>query len=43
MTEKNIAKVLTKELLNLGFKVHRYDAITTSLIYLKLDYIDLML
>ena len=38
MTEKKIAKILVKKLVSLGFVVHRYDAITTSSIYLKLDF-----
>lgn len=38
MNEKQIAKILTQKLLNMEFIVHRYDAITTNSIYLKLDY-----
>ena len=38
MNEKQIAKILIKELSELGFTIHRYNAITTSSIYLKLDY-----
>ncbi len=38
MNEKQIAKVLVEELLKLGFTVHRYNAVTTNSIYLKLDY-----
>lgn len=38
MNEKQIAKILTQKLLNMGFIVHRYNAITTNSIYLKLDY-----
>ena len=33
-----MAKILIKELSELGFTIHRYNAITTSSIYLKLDY-----
>ena len=38
MNEKQIAKILTQKLLNMGFIVHRYNAITTNSIYLKFDY-----
>ena len=38
MNEKQIAKVLIEELLKLGFVVHRYNAVTTNSIYLKLDF-----
>lgn len=38
MNEKQIANILVNELKNLGFIVHRYNAVTTSSIYLKLDY-----
>ena len=38
MNEQQIAKILTQKLLNMGFIVHRYNAITTNSIYLKLDY-----
>ena len=38
MTEKQIAKYLTEELVRLGFVVHKYNAVTTDSIYLKLDY-----
>lgn len=38
MNEKQMAKILIKELSELGFTIHRYNAITTSPIYLKLDY-----
>ena len=38
MNGKDVVKVLTKRLLDLGFIVHRYDAYSTSSIYLKLDY-----
>lgn len=38
MNEKQIAEILTKELKELGFIVHRYDAYSTDSIYLKLDY-----
>ena len=38
MNEKQIAKVLIEELLKLGFIVHRYNAVTTNSIYLKLDF-----
>ena len=38
MNEKQVAKLLTKELLKLKFTVHRYNAYSTSSIYLKLDY-----
>ena len=38
MNEKQMAKILIKELSELGFTVHRYNAVTTSSIYLKLDY-----
>lgn len=38
MNEKQMAKILIKELSELGLTIHRYNAITTSSIYLKLDY-----
>lgn len=38
MTGEEIATILTEKLSKLGFVVHRYNAITTSSIYLKLDY-----
>lgn len=38
MNEKQIAKILTTELKELGFTVHRYDAYSTDSIYLKLDF-----
>lgn len=38
MNEKDIAKILTKNLIKMGFVVHRYDAYSTNSIYLKLDY-----
>lgn len=38
MNEKQLANALIKELLNLGFIVHRYNAFSTNSIYLKLDY-----
>lgn len=38
MNEKQIAKILVSKLQDMGFVVHRYDAITTNSIYLKLDY-----
>lgn len=37
-TENKVAKELIKNLRELGFIVHRYDAVTTNSIYLKLDY-----
>lgn len=38
LTGNEIASSLTKELLKLGFIVHRYNSYTTSSIYLKLDF-----
>lgn len=38
MNEKDIAIILTKRLIKLGFVVHRYDAYSTDSIYLKLDF-----
>lgn len=38
MNEKQMAKILIKELSELGFTIHKYNAVTTSSIYLKLDY-----
>lgn len=38
MDEKQIAEILTAELKELGFIVHRYDAYSTDSIYLKLDF-----
>lgn len=35
---KEVATILTKELLKLGFIVHRYNSYTTTSIYLKLDF-----
>ena len=37
MNEKQIAKILVHKLLDMGFVVHRYNAITTNSIYLKLE------
>lgn len=38
MNEKQIAEILIKELKELGFVIHRNNAITTNSIYLKLDF-----
>ena len=38
MTGKEIANILIKNLVNMNFIVHRYNAYSTSSIYLKLDY-----
>lgn len=38
MTGEEIAKFLTEKLIKLEFVIHRYDVVTTSSIYLKLDY-----
>lgn len=38
MNEKQVAKILVKKLKEQGFIVHRYNAITTKSIYLKLDF-----
>ena len=38
MDNINIVDTLIKSLLNMGFIIHRYDAHSTSSIYLKLDY-----
>jgi len=38
MEEKQVAKILVKQLTNLGFVIHRYNSVTTDSIYLKLDY-----
>ncbi len=38
MNGKKVANILTTKLLDMGFIVHRYDAYSTSSIYLKLDY-----
>ena len=38
MDSNNMADTLIKSLLNMGFIVHRYNAHSTSSIYLKLDY-----
>lgn len=38
MNEKQVAKILVNKLLDLGFIVHRYNAVTTNSIYLKLDF-----
>lgn len=38
MKENDIANIIIKELLNLGFIVHRYNSVTTNSIYLKLDF-----
>ena len=38
MTGEEIATKFKEELSKLGFVVHRYNAVTTSSIYLKLDY-----
>lgn len=38
MKGNEIAKILTERLTKLGFVVHRYNSVTTSSIYLKLDF-----
>ena len=38
MTGNEVAEILINKLLKLGFIVHRYSSVTTSSIYLKLDY-----
>ena len=38
MTGNDVANILVKKLLNMNFIVHRYNAHSTSSIYLKLDY-----
>lgn len=38
MNSRVVANNISKQLLNLGFIVHRYNSKTTSSIYLKLDY-----
>jgi hypothetical protein len=38
MNEKQIAEILITKLKELGFIVHKYNAVTTNSIYLKLDY-----
>ncbi len=38
MTGKEIANILIPKLLDMGLVVYRYDAYSTSSIYLKLDY-----
>lgn len=38
MTGNEVAEILINKLLKLGFIVHRYNSVTTSSIYLKLDY-----
>ena len=38
MNEKQMAKILINKLSKLGFTIHRYDAVTTKSIYLKLDF-----
>lgn len=38
MNSRVVANNISKQLLNLGFMVHRYNSKTTSSIYLKLDY-----
>ena len=38
MTGKQFASILSNELINRGFLVHRYNAYSTSSIYLKLDF-----
>lgn len=38
MDGNNMADILIKALLNMGFIVHRYNSHSTSSIYLKLDY-----
>lgn len=38
MTGDEVARILAIKLLKLGFIVHRYNSVTTSSIYLKIDY-----
>lgn len=38
MNGNDVAKILTERLIKLGFVVHRYNSVTTSSIYLKLDF-----
>ena len=38
MNGNDVAKILTVRLIKLGFVVHRYNSVTTSSIYLKLDF-----
>ena len=38
MDGKDVANTLIHNLLQLGFRVHRYNAYSTSSIYLKLDF-----
>ena len=38
MNEKKIAEILINKLNELGFIVHKYNAVTTNSIYLKLDF-----
>lgn len=38
MNGKDVVNILASKLLDMGFIVHRYDAYSTSSIYLKLDY-----
>lgn len=38
MTGDDVADILVRKLISLGFIVHRYNAYSTSSIYLKLDY-----
>ena len=38
MNGKDVVNILTTKLLDIGVIVHRYDAYSTSSIYLKLDY-----
>ena len=37
MTGNEVAEILINKLLKLGFIVHRYNSVTTSSIYLKLE------
>ena len=38
MNGNDVAKILTERLIKLGFVVHRYNSVTTSSIYLKIDF-----
>ena len=38
MNEKKIAEILINKLNELGFIIHKYNAVTTNSIYLKLDF-----
>lgn len=38
MNEKQVAEILVEKLKESGFIVHKYNAVTTNSIYLKLDY-----